>query len=61
MNKWSACGIDEHSSKVQNNLVSWEAYRALSLSGIQPQMIELNPNHIFGNVAQHLPQIHFYF
>ena len=46
MNKWSACRIDEHSSKVQENLVSWEAYKALSLSGIQPLMIELNPNHI---------------
>ena len=34
MNKWSLCGLNESSDKVKNDLVSFEAYKALSLSGI---------------------------
>ena len=45
MNKWSLCGLDENSDKIQNDLVSFEAYKALSLSGII-DTIEIEPENI---------------
>ncbi len=45
MNKWSLCGIDEESSEVKENLVSFEAYKALSLSSIEAT-IQIDPKSI---------------
>ena len=45
MDKWSSCGINPKSKAVKENIVSWEAYRALSLSEIK-NIININPEHI---------------
>ncbi|MBR6072416.1 MAG: hypothetical protein IKP77_06290 [Acholeplasmatales bacterium] len=45
MNKWSLCGLNENNQKIQNDLVSFEAYKALSLSGII-DTIEIKPESI---------------
>ena len=45
MNKWTLCGLDENSDLIKNDLVSFEAYKALSLSGIIAT-IEINPKNI---------------
>ena len=45
INKWSLCGIDESSEIVRNDLVSFEAYKALSLSEIE-KVIQIEPKNI---------------
>lgn len=45
MDKWSNLGLDTSKPKVANNLVSFEAYKALSLSSIEIT-VKLNPYHI---------------
>ena len=45
MNEWSCCGISEDSKAVKNDMVSWEAYKALTLSGVETSF-KLEPKNI---------------
>ncbi len=45
VNKWSLCGLNENNKKIQDDLVSFEAYKALSLSGII-DVINIKPENI---------------